>query len=42
MPFMIFFLVVIALIGGWMVVVPLVMIPITLGVSWWSCKAHFG
>ncbi|MBX3678898.1 MAG: type I secretion system permease/ATPase [Rhodocyclaceae bacterium] len=38
MPFMIFFLVVIALIGGWMVVVPLVMIPITLGVSWWLRK----
>ena len=32
-PFMLFFLVVIALIGHWLVLVPLILIPITIGVS---------
>ena len=32
-PFMLFFLVVIALIGHWLVLVPLIQIPITIGVS---------
>ena len=31
MPFMLFFLAVIAMIGGWMVAVPLLLIPLTLG-----------
>ncbi|MBX3687066.1 MAG: type I secretion system permease/ATPase [Rhodocyclaceae bacterium] len=38
MPFMLFFLAVIAMIGGWMVAVPLLLIPLTLGVSWWLRK----
>ena len=38
LPFMLFFLVVIALIGGWLALVPLTLIPITLGVSWWLRK----
>ncbi|MCB1938999.1 MAG: type I secretion system permease/ATPase [Rhodocyclaceae bacterium] len=35
LPFMFFFLAIIALVGGWMVVVPLVLIPLSLAVSWW-------
>lgn len=34
LPFMLFFLGVIALVGGWLVVIPLILIPITLAVSW--------
>lgn len=34
LPFMLFFLAVIALVGGWLVLVPLVMIPLMLGMSW--------
>jgi ATP-binding cassette subfamily C protein LapB len=35
LPFMLFFLAVIALIGGWLVLVPLVIIPLALGFAWW-------
>ena len=34
LPFMVFFLVIIALVGGWLVLVPLVIIPLALGVAW--------
>lgn len=34
LPFMLLFLAIIALIGGWLVLVPLVIIPIMLGLTW--------
>lgn len=34
LPFMVFFLAVIALVGGWLVLVPLALIPLMLGMSW--------
>lgn len=34
LPFMVFFLVIIALVGGWLVLVPLSIIPLALGVAW--------
>lgn len=34
LPFMVFFLVIIALVGGWLVLVPLTIIPLALGVAW--------
>lgn len=36
LPFMLLYLVVIALVGGWLAVVPLVVIPVLLGVALWS------
>lgn len=41
LPFMLFFLVVIALIGGWLALVPLVIIPLALVVAW-SLRAPLG
>ncbi len=34
LPFMLFFLVVIAFVGGWLALVPLLIIPLALGVAW--------
>jgi len=34
LPFMLFFLVIIALVGGWLVLVPVVIIPLALAVAW--------
>ncbi len=34
LPFMLLFLAVIALLGGWMVLVPVILIPLALGVAW--------
>lgn len=36
LPFMVLYLAVIALVGGWLVVVPLIAIPMLLGVAWFS------
>jgi ATP-binding cassette, subfamily C, bacterial LapB len=38
LPFVVLFLALIALIGGWIVFVPLLAIPALLGVAWWSRK----
>lgn len=34
LPFMLFFLAVIALVGGWLVLIPLATIPLALGIAW--------
>jgi ATP-binding cassette subfamily C protein LapB len=38
LPFMLLFLAIIALLGGWLVAVPLVLIPAALGVAWMTRK----